>query len=368
MSRDPKVPIFSVRNDWPNVQQRWCAFWDRQNSDRPCISITCLRQTDMPIPVVPESIEMRYMNPEYLSSQIEYYFASTSFYGEAPPAAPHQMAGTVLGCISNIDFSEGAIEIKPVIKSINEKIPWYPGPDDLWRPKVEKIVNKILDMALGTFMVDQMSQYPLNDLIPLLRGSTEFMMDLVDDPDLCVQKLRELFPLWLENSQYFRSLLDSRQGECGTVLWNGTWSPDRVRDVQSDMSVMISKEMFERFVLPELDMVSDYYDYLWYHVCGCKRHLGSLLTRSYIRAFQYAPNPHEPPNGSAHIDFYREIQAAGRCLDISVENNEDMEYVIRHLRPEGLSIHTHVQKKEDAELLIANAFKWCGTHCHSHTL
>jgi len=362
---------FSVRPDWPVAQARWKAFWDRQPTDRPCLDIMVPRPTSMPKPVVPESMEARWMDPEYIAAKCLYYFASHYFLGEAVPAVSPGMIGTTTGCGSNIIFSEIAIDYPICMQSINDEVPWHPGPGDPWRVKVDMILNRLLDLAAGKFMVGHNTwQYLMSDFLPMLRGTEGFMLDLIDAPDVCLLKLKEMFPLWLENQQHFESILDRRQGPCGTVLDYNTWSPDRVMSTQADMSLMISRETFDRFVLAELDMLAEHYDYLWYHACGCKRHLVSLLTRPYIRAIQYAPSPkeHDLPV-TAHIAFYCEIQAAGRCVDMSVSAKgvglKTLEYVIRHLSPEGLVIHTSVETPEKAEQLLVDAVKWSGSDCHA---
>ena len=83
-----------------------------------------------------------------------------------------------------------------------------------------------------------------------------------------------------------------------------------------------------------------------------------------MRAIQYVPGAGQPPNGPDYLDLYRQVQAAGRCLDIDVPI-ENVELLIRHLRPEGLVIRTYVAKPELADELLDKAVKWCGTHINS---
>jgi len=96
---------------------------------------------------------------------------------------------------------------------------------------------------------------------------------------------------------------------------------------------------------------------------GAKRHLPTLLSRSYLRAIQYVPSPDERSNGPGHLDFYRQVQAAGRCLDLSVPR-EHVEFLVRHLRPEGLVLRTWADSVEEADELLDAAVQWCGTHVH----
>ena len=119
--------------------------------------------------------------------------------------------------------------------------------------------------------------------------------------------------------------------------------------------------MFEHFALPELDWQAERYGDMWYHTCGYQHHLDACLSRGYIKVIQYSPSPKEPPNGPAHLDFYRRVQAAGRGLDLGV-SPENVECLVRHLRPEGLFISTSAPDVAAAEALLDRAVTWCGTH------
>jgi hypothetical protein len=347
--------------DWPEAQTRWTAFWERAAVDRPCMDVKAVLPNDLPDVVAPEQPpEARWLDPDYIAQVVARFFETTWLGGESVPVGPHLMAGTTTGCGDNLHFETGGIGIRQCMSSIYEPVNWHPGPDDPWRPKIEKILNRLLDMSEGKFLVGNLGQYPVTDLLTMLRGNTEFMFDLADDCETCVKRLEETLPGWLANDDWMRGIIEARQD--GLVSgWPGLWCRDYVRITQSDMSAMISDDLFQRFVMVELDALGAIHDRLWYHVCGCKRHLKALLSRPYIRTFQYSPGPREEDNGPQHIDFYREVQAAGRCLDISA-CFENMEYLIRNLRPEGLVLRTWAPSREAGEDLLNNATKLCGSH------
>ena len=62
---------------------------------------------------------------------------------------------------------------------------------------------------------------------------------------------------------------------------------------------MLSPAMFDRFVVPELDVYGEDHGALWYHLDGgdARQHLPRLLSLPYLRVVQYVPAPFEPPNG-----------------------------------------------------------------------
>jgi hypothetical protein len=253
------------------------------------------------------------------------------------------------------------------MSSIDDPLGWWPGPDDPWRHKLTQLMNHLLDMAPGRFLVGIPGQVPAHDLLMLLRGPGDFLCELAEKPARCVQRMHEALELHLENFEYLRGVIEARQPGC-VYGWPGIWHPTFVKTTQSDMSCMISEAMFDEYVLPELDRLGDRYGTVWYHLDGpgAVRHLPRLLSRSYIETIQYVPGDGAEPNGPAWLDLYREVQAADRCLDLDVPA-ENVEFLVRHLRPEGVMLRTHVDSPERAEELLRQAVRWCGTHAAAAT-
>jgi len=82
------------------------------------------------------------------------------------------------------------------------------------------------------------------------------------------------------------------EGADGSVLaWMHLWAPKRLAQMQCDLSVMISPEMFNCFAMPELEELCDFLDYPVYHFDGQEqiRHLDSLLSLKKLRAIQWTP-------------------------------------------------------------------------------
>ena len=64
----------------------------------------------------------------------------------------------------------------------------------------------------------------------------------------------------------------------------------------------------------------------------------------------------------AWFDLYRRAQDAGIGLDLAT-SPDNVEFLVRHLHPEGLIVRsTSVKTREQADEMVANAGKWCGSH------
>ncbi len=302
-----------------------------------------------------------YFDPEYITSRILRMMASTWFGGETVPSYNYLMAGYALGCGPGVEFAKDTVWHPRNWASIDEPVPWHPGPNDPWRPKMEKLLNRIIEASKGKFLVGYVCQTMMNDLLAVSRGTEQFLIDLATDMDTCVLRLRETLPLWLEDMEHFSALVDAHQPGCGHV-WADLWSEQPFAISQSDMSCMVSKHMFESYAIAEVDFLGEHYDRIWYHLDGpgAVRHLPSLLSRPHIRAIQYVPGDGVPPNGPHWMEVYRQVQDAGRCLDITVPL-ENVEYLVRHLSPEGLRINTSTATIAQGEELLQTAVNWCGS-------
>jgi len=363
MSEMDTPKLFSQK-DWPHTRDRWAAFWERSNTDRPCLDVT-VRRPGQEVKRPPfQSPEETWFDPEWVTEYLFQIVESRHYCGEAFPSdgARVLMTGWTLGCGTNVRFTESTIWHVPTRAPLEEAAGWDPGPDDPWRKKAEDLLAHLLPAAQGKFLVTPPYQLPLNDLFSLLRGPQELLLELGLEADRCGEVVADHFPRWVENFEHFRGLIEGYQEGCSWG-WPGLWSPDFVMVTQSDMSCMIGPEAFEQFVMRELDLLGERYERVWYHVDGrgAKRHVPRLLQAPYLRAIQYVPSGDEEPNGPAHLALYRQVQAAGRCLDLSVPP-ENVEFLIRHLRPEGVVLRTWAPSLEAAAELLENAVKWCGSH------
>ena len=358
----PSDGVLQYKPDWPRACERWTAFWDYAVTDRPCIDVKAGRPTELQPAPEPEADVDRYFDIDFITTNWLHMCERTYFGGEAVPTGGFFMGGYALGGGDGVGFAPDTVWHPVTMSSLDDDFGWHPGPDDPWRHKLDAVINTLLDLSPGRFVVGYAGQVPVNDLIYLLRGGTGFLEDLATDLDKCIARLEEMFPLWLENHEHFRQLNQAKQS--GHVFgWPGMWAPHDVITTQSDLSCMISAEMFDAFVMREMDLLGESGRPLWYHVDGrlAKRHVAALCSRSYMRVIQYTPSCDEPPNGPGHLDFYRQVQAAGRGLDLGVPP-EHVEFLIRHLRPEGVVLRTWAASPEAADELVDNAVKWCGSH------
>ena len=128
--------------------------------------------------------------------------------------------------------------------------------------------------------------------------------------------------------------------------------------LQCDLSVMISPQMFEEFVLPELEETAAWLDYSAYHLDGQEqiRHLDMILSVKKINMIQWTPVVGQPCT-SEFIPVLKKIQKAGKGL-ILMPHIWEVEKLLSELSPKGLYlIIRDVESETEAEELIKKVGK-----------
>ena len=116
------------------------------------------------------------------------------------------------------------------------------------------------------------------------------------------------------------------------------WAPRRFAQLQCDMCVMISPELYGRFVLPVLEELTEFLDYSIYHFDGQEqiRHLDHLLSVKNLNGIQWTRVAGQPRT-SDFIPVFQKIQKAGKNLVLFPDRDEVIP-LLDHLSCRGLQL------------------------------
>jgi hypothetical protein len=233
--------------------------------------------------------------------------------------------------------------------------------DNPWIRKYERLLGAVLDVAgRDDFLVGSASGLPSNDMLALMMGTENFLLALADYPEWMRAAIGQLANNWAAIKKRIRSRVAATNDfSYGVAGWAPFWGPHPFVSWQSDVSCMVSPEMYEQFILPDLDLAGNEFGKVWYHLDGpdAIKHLPSILSRVFVRVVQYVPGTGSEPNGPAYLDLYRKIQVAGRIVHINLPAG-NVEPLVRELDPGLLCLHVHCQKEQEAEELLAAAQRW----------
>jgi len=346
--------------DWDDARERLTALWKGEVRDRPCIAVTAPSGKPATPPSAPSDPRNKWLDPGWVLADITARLESTWWGGEAVPS--YLLLGGWVLCLGGTPrFDMRTIWFETRETDFARPSPFRYRDGDPWVEAHERLYRAVADLAgKDDFQVGRPCALPANDLLSMQMGTEAFLLGLLDHPDWMREAIatgaREQLDVRLRLRDLIRERHDLWYGNGG---WMPFWTPEPYLGTQSDVSCMLSPEMFERFVLPEIDIYGSAYGALWYHLDGgdARQHLPRLLSLPYLRVMQYVPAPGEPPNGPGHLDLYREIQKAGRIVHMQVPK-ENVEPLVRELDPALLMLQTRCASVGEGEALLEAAKRW----------
>lgn len=342
--------------DWAEAKRRWTAFWAGERLDRPCMLVTAPRKGS-PLPPMPADPERRWTDVDFIIAYDEARHSSTWHLGESVPHASNMLMSWCAAYGAPIEFRPDTIWIEKSFDS------WASAPDferawedDGWQ-RLKRAMAAVCDHARGRYFVGMPPMLCPNDLLPSLRGVNEFLLDLVERPDEVQRALTAMRRNLIRMYDELETLLDAKTEGYGN--WWPFWSPERFYAPQSDISCMLSKGMFEQFIVPELEDLCATWRNVFYHLDGpgALHHLDRLLALDCISGIQWVPGAGQPGGWKAWQWLHEKIGAAGKRAWVGCSAAEVRE-VIQAIPPERLLLSVGVASKEDGERLLKAAVEW----------
>lgn len=344
------------KNDWEQAQQKYLEYWNKENHDRPLVSVTAPREGYTRKHVkAPENLADRWMNIEYVIRKSRENFAATYFGGEAfpnlwPNLGP-DIFGAFLGC--ELEFGEDTSWAVHFLKDWNDVKEFKFNPENKWWKKIKEMSQAIADDAKGDYIVGITDLHPGMDGLVSLRGPEELCMDLYDNPEPVKKANFELLDIYTKVFDELYSI--TAKGQKGTTNWMGVWHPGKWYVTSTDFICMISKEMFDEFVLPELLEEIKFLDASIFHLDGpgALKHLDALLEIPKLNGIQWVYGAGQP-TASHWIPVLKKIQEAGKVIHVNIVP-EELDILLENLKPEGVMYVTSCETEQDAKDLLKKA-------------
>lgn len=335
---------------WEEMKQRMMGYWEREAMDRACAAIIVKK-------------------PEYQD------FGDHNFYFDVETAdrmhrerfANHHYFGESLTCLFPYFGTAGIAEYTGCKANRVPRTTWFePWMADEDEPDASRItcrhpeifqqqkdaIAKLVELSKGDYLVSVSDNAGIMDALAEIRGTDNLMMDMITDPEFIEEAVRKLLPIYKQTQQeLFDVVKDNNEGS--VLSWMHLWAPKRMAQLQCDLSVMISPEMYNRFVMPELEELCDFLDYPVYHFDGQEqiRHLDSLLSIKNLKAIQWTPVVGQPQT-SHFIPQLQKIQKAGKNLVLFPQPDEVVP-LLDNLSCRGLQmVITGLQTDEEAHDLL----------------
>ena len=348
------INLHFTDQDWARVERDWTAWWDGE-LERPIVMIGGTEQ-DVAIEEFTSNFALS-VPGEAVIDHYQKHLEASRFYGDAfpkwwPNFGPGILAGFVGATVHTVPdtvwFSPAQdvpiSAVRPVCGPAN---PWWQRVRELTRLAASRWGDKV---AVGhTDLGGNL------DIVASLRGTQRLLFELSDAPDEVARLAGEITRLWL---RYYDELDAIIRPACrGTTPWAAIWSPGRCYMLQSDFSFMISPQMFERFVMPDLAACCDALDHAFYHLDGKGQipHLDLLLSLHRLRGIQWIPGDGAPPP-EQWLPLLKRIRDSGKLCQLYV-TAEGARTIVRQLGGRGfaLAITDKMTTEEAGDFLHALA-------------
>lgn len=189
--------------------------------------------------------------------------------------------------------------------------------DNVWWQRTQAVTRAAVERWGDHLLIAHTDLGGNLDVLASLRGTEKLLLDLYDAPAEVERLVGEITELWLRYYDELYTII--KPTGKGTAAWAPPWCPGKGYMLQSDFCYMISPDMFERFVLPDLIRCSEWLDYPFYHMDGRGQlpHLDMLLSIEKLRGIQWQPGDGQP-RAEGWPDVLRRIIDGGKLCQVFV--------------------------------------------------
>ena len=223
--------------------------------------------------------------------------------------------------------------------------------DNPWIQSYARFTKALVKRSNGRFPVSHDAELGPTDLHAVLRGHSESLIDLVDEPEKSSALLRNLGETFIAYTEAaWRNI----------PLWHGgyfdahyqLWAPGPIARMQEDATAVFSPELYRRLVQPVDAMIARRFSNAFMHLHTTSMYLlDAFLEIEELRCFEVNIEPFNIPVAGM-VGYYKRIQDADRSLLIrgSVTPDE-LKMLLETLDPRGLYLHIVVESLREVEAL-----------------
>ena len=348
------MSIEEIIEDWATVKKRWEAWWQREIYDRVPVQVTAPRDGIPPFESEEVDPKTQWTDVDFMIRRMSEQIRTTYYGGEALPYLRHAWsAGHSLyfGCEPHFESNTVWVDPAPLGK---DGYPSFDGwRESPWWKWMLDSTEQASRASKGRYYVWPGWGNHAGDNLSLVRGTERLLMDIALDPEWVKRAVKTISDIQIEVfEELWRLVSPELTGVEGSIFYPGCWSPTRTMAFDCDVSCMFSNEVFRETFLPPLVETMHTVDHRIYHLDGpgAFHHLDTLLDLPELQAIQWVA-------GAGHreitqwIPLIQRIQSKGKGVQVGV-TPEEIEPLLREVRPEGLLIRTSCETEDRARQLL----------------
>jgi hypothetical protein len=345
----------------PAKVDRYRAFWAREPVDRPLVGFT-LRGW---FPVQEYEASRRWPVDSYLTPDMvdpEAFLADEGrllsegermdddiIRGDSPAAAVLPWLCAMMGAPLRI--------LPSSVLGEERELPWEElqevrlDSSDPWYRKYMAFADALVAYAAGRFPVSHGALVGPSDLLGLLRGHTQAIMDVVQEPGHAERMLQRFGDIFVGITERFWER---------APLWHGgyfdgmyqLWAPGPIARLQEDATGVYSPKLYRRYVQPIDRRIARHFPNCFIHLHSTSMFLlDGFLEIEELGCFEINNDALGPPVEEM-VPYYRAVQTAGRSLIVRGSFSVDeLRLLVERLEPEGLYLLILVQDMHEVDRL-----------------
>ncbi len=322
---------------WETIAQNWSAWWAGE-LERALVVLECVEPKDEPTPHYASTFLGNYGLDTEVNGLLDLFIPrleATHYLGDAFPRFwPNFGPGIVAAFAgSNLQAVPDTTWFSPAKVSSIFDLHVSPSPCNTWWERVKSVSQAAIERWGKQLSIGFTDLGGNLDILAHLRGSQQLLLDLIDYPQEIDRLVGEIHQLWMNCYQELYKILSRGRG---ITCWGPCWSTMQGYLLQSDFSYMISPQMFEGFVLPEISACCERLDYAFYHLDGKGQlpHLDMLLSLKNLRGIQWVPGDGQP-EAEHWLPLIQRMRSSGKLCQVYVGAQAALQ-ILREMGGKGL--------------------------------
>lgn len=319
------MAIHFEQQKWNMIESVYTKWWEHR-LERPVIPIA-LSGADpkRAMPDVPPTTNLNQgpvWDLSYSAKQIvdrfDYDLSCQEFMGDGFPHADYYNFGPCITAAflgAEPCVTDGRVWFQPKEVKELKDIHFEYDPNNVWYQRIRDIYQFSVDLWGDTVVPGMVDLGGTLDILAIFRGSNNLLLDLYEEPEEVLRLVKEIDTLYL---RYFDELNRIFEDVApGYTDWSNLYANKRSYTLQSDLTFMISNDMFRQFALSSLVRASKEIPYTMYHLDGSGEltHLDDFVSIPTINAIQWVPGAGAKPE-EEWPEVYQKIHDAGKGIQV----------------------------------------------------
>lgn len=305
------------------------------------------------------TMKEKWFDTEYQINHFEKGIEGKTFLGETFPVYWPNLGPNVYPCMlgGDVEFGDVTTWAKHMLQSPSEYKNIQFTMENEYFKKLEEMTKYALSRCKGKYLVGYTDIHSGADAADALRGTQELLMDMYDEPE----KTKKLVEKCGENfgtvfNHFNKMLKDAGQP---SVTWINIPSFDTFHIPGTDLGAMLSEDMYNEYILPEVEKEVKYAKHNVFHVDGkgVARHLDQLLEIKEICGYQWVQGMGADEPIMQWVPLIKKIQDKRKGIVVDLKPSE-LDAFMEAVNPYGIYLCMDVADEEQQKAIIEKLKKW----------